>query len=141
MQMATQDEFVASLRASPLFWDGLSQTVPLTAGEAGTVVYDVDDTARDGYGYPVVSYDVLVSSGMRPDGLPRDDPARGSGGPYFGPPLIYTCYRVAVTFADDTIQGWQRSSDLLPELLECPQPLVDALGGGAQYQEPGEFDG
>jgi hypothetical protein len=41
-QMATQDQFVVFLGASPLFWGGPSQTVPLTAGESGTVVHDVD---------------------------------------------------------------------------------------------------
>ena len=92
--------------------------------------------SSDRFDDPVVGFDLFVTSGHLPDG------SSGTGG-WFAPSQssVYTCYRFSVTFVAGSVWDHSRSHDYGEDRLVCPQELVDALGDGAQYREPWEFDG
>lgn len=114
-------------------WDGSSDPDFIDPAVGAIVIYKMTERA-DEFDDPVLDFDVFVSSGHRPG------TKAGSGGS-FTPASVYTCYRLSVTFVAGTASDPFRSRDDGNERLDCPQELVDALGGGAQYREPWEFDG
>ena len=132
-------QFRANLTSSEAFWDGSADPSMFASGGPASAIYNVTESVDD-FGDPTVSFDVLVFSGLRPVGVPRDD-AGQAGGAYTGPPSVYTCYRLSVTFVAGTVWSRQRSHYYGPDQLPCPAQLVDTLGPGAAYGEPWEFDG
>lgn len=136
----TSAGFVADLTGSPAYWNG--HTLPaVDPEEPATFYFNVRDSDVDEFGAPRASFDVLVHSGARPERVPREDPGRGSGGPYAGPPSVYTCYTLVVTFAAEHVWRTHRSHDSGKDVLTCPAELVEAIADGAQYVLPTEFDG
>jgi len=132
--------FVSELERLPTYWDG--RHLPSVDSELpATFYFNVHDGDVDRFGDPLVSFDVLVHSGIRPDGAPREDPGGISAGPHFGPPSVYTCYRLVVTFVAERVWRWHRSHDGGEELLDCPEELETVLADDAQYETPHEFDG
>jgi hypothetical protein len=132
--------FVADLRSSPTYWDG--HTLPqVDPEEPATFYYDVRGPDVNQLGAPVVSFDVLVHSGARPPGAPREEPGGESSGPYAGPPSVYTCYTLAVAFTAERMWQTRRSNDGGEELLSCPPELVEVIGERARYELPTDFDG
>lgn len=137
---SSQDTFLSALKGSPGFWHEGSSP-PVDGPDAGaTFFYNVDDSGAEA-GEGVVTFDVFVHSGLRPQGMPREEPGSAAGGAYTGPPSVYTCFRLEVTFAGDRLWNVQRTHDYGDDRLVCPQQLVDAIGDGATYEEPTEFDG
>ncbi|MDR7183012.1 hypothetical protein J2X85_000035 [Microbacterium trichothecenolyticum] len=127
--------FVNSLGSVADYWDGASSPDFIDPAVGATVFYNVSERA-DERNDPALAFDVFVTSGHRPDG---SSGSRGWFAP--SPSSVYTCYRLSVTFVADTVWNHARSHDYGEDRLVCPQELVDALGGGAQYREPWEFDG
>ncbi|MCK6065761.1 MULTISPECIES: hypothetical protein [Microbacterium] len=127
--------FMDSLGSVAVYWDGASSPDFIDPAVGATVFYNVSERP-DEFSDPVLEFDVLVTSGHRPDG------SSGSSGWFSpSPSSVYTCYRLSVTFVADTVWNHSRSRDSGEDRLVCPQELVDALGSGAQYREPWEFDG
>lgn len=125
--------FVDALGEVADYWDGASTPDFIDPAVGATVLYNVSELS-DEFDDPVLDFDVFVTSGQHPD---------SSAGPseWFAPSSVYTCYRLSVTFVADTVWNHSRSHDHGDDRLVCPQELVDALGGAAQYREPWEFDG
>lgn len=126
---------VDSLGGAADYWDGSSSPDFIDPAVGASVFYNVSEHA-DESGDPVVEFDVFVTSGHRPksSSSPRGwfDPSHSS---------VYTCYHLSVTFVARSVWHHSRSHDDGQDRLTCPPELVDALGGGAQYREPWEFDG
>lgn len=114
-------------------WDGASTPDFIDPAVGATVIYNMAERT-DQFNDPVLDFDVFVSSGHRPGA------EAGSGGS-FTPTSVYTCYRLSVTFVAGIASDPFRSRDSGDDRLDCPQELVEALGGRAQYREPWEFDG
>ncbi len=132
------EEFRANLTSSEAFWDGTADSSMFASGGPASAIYNVTESVDD-FGDPTVSFDLLVFSGLRPVGVPRD--IGRSDGVYNGPPSVYICYRLSVTFVAGAVWSRHRSHDYGPDLLSCPPQLVETLGPGAAYGEPAEFDG
>ncbi len=127
--------FIDALGGAADYWDGASSPDFIDPLVGATVFYNVSEHA-DEFGDPVLKFDVFVTSGHRPKGN------SGSSGWFApSPSSVYTCYRLSITFVANTVWNHSRSHDYGENRLVCPQQLVDALGGGAQYREPWEFDG
>ncbi len=127
--------FIESLGGVADYWDGVSSPDFLDPAVGATVFYNVSESS-DRFDDPVVGFDLFVTSGHRPGG------SSDTGG-WFAPSQssVYTCYRLSVTFVASSVWDHSRSHDYGEDRLVCPQELVDALGDGAQYREPWEFDG
>lgn len=125
--------FVDELDDAADYWDGASTPDFIDPAVGATVFYNVSERT-DEFGDPVVEFDMFVTSGR------HQDSSAGTSG-WFAPSSVYTCYRLSVTFVADTVWNHSRSGDYGEDRLACPEELVDALGGGAQYREPWEFDG
>ena len=127
--------FVDSLGGVADHWDEASTPDFIDPAVGATVFYNVSER-DDEFGDPVLDFDVFVTSGYRPDG------SVGASAWFAPTPTsVYTCYRLSVTFVASTVWDHSRSHDYGADRLVCPPELVDALGGGAQYREPWEFDG
>lgn len=137
---ATPVEFVADLKGLPTYWD--ERSLPsIDPQQPATLYYNVQEDQLDEFGDQVISFDVLVHSGVRPQQTPAEYPGNQRGGRYSGPPSIYTCYRLVVTFVADRVWQQHRSRDSGSELLDCPEELEQLIADGAVYAEPTEFDG
>jgi len=75
---------------------------------------------------------VLISSGS--------SPGKGQGESEAQP--VYTCFRIEVTFADDTLKVWRRDGSTSDDPGEfCSPELVASLGEGAEAAPVVDFDG
>ncbi|MEV8271721.1 hypothetical protein [Microbacterium sp. NPDC077184] len=129
------ESFVDSLGDVADYWDGVSSPDFIDPAVGAPVFYNVSEST-DELDDPVVEFDLFVTSGHSPD---RNSGASGWFVPT--PSSVYTCYRLSVNFAADSVWDNFRSHNYGEDRLVCPQQLVDAVGDGAQYREPWEFDG
>ena len=87
------------------YWDGVSSPDFIDPVAGQTVFYNVSER-DDEFSDPVLNFDVLVTSGHRPDG-------RSGSRAWFAPSptSVYTCYRLSVTFVAKTVWNHSRSHD------------------------------
>ncbi|MDR6865588.1 hypothetical protein J2Y69_000170 [Microbacterium resistens] len=133
---ATPAEMLASLQKETLLWDGGGAPESLRADESAVVVYGFTPGWRGAEKNALLSFDALIFSGPRDPEIPRDEIGARGGERYTGPSAVYTCFTIEAQFTDGALRSWDRSFD-----PDCPKALVDALGAGAQYERPTEFDG
>lgn len=135
------DQLLEALTADDVYWDGRGAAPDREVGAAATIIFGADQTSIGEFDDSVITFDVLVYSGLRPDGIPREKPGSRNGGTYLGPPALYTCYGISATFVADRVRQIGRTHDDGDDRLVCPSALVESLDDGARYERPQEFDG